>query len=372
MNDASDFFMPRVRVLGTGCVGSFGAGCRAFEDSLWGARPEPGVIEFRDGAEVRAIRAHIADTAPLESYFPKRRLRRLDRFSRLALLGACLALEDSGILRSTPQGSALDFEPGALGLVVATGYGASATTFAFLDSVLDDGDALASPTHFSHSVHNSAAANVAMLLSLTGPSLTVSQFELSFASALGTALAWIRQGRVRAVLLGGVDEVCHVLGYCHSRCPGRADDAGVGVPGEGAAFLVLEKANAEGGAIPELRNVFFESGAPWRAFDRTGASAWITGGGTASQRLPDDGGPILTFDDLGYGVIPSGQGLDVVAAMLALKRRELPLSGKGCRAGLYPTEMSNILCLKAGRRHGDGGARKRLWAGIEIGFSQTP
>ena len=93
-----------------------------------------------------------------------------------------------------------------LGVIIASGYGALKTTFAFLDSYLDFGYACSSPTHFSNSVHNAAAAHVSMQLQATAPSLTVSQFEMSTASALLTAAQWLAERRVERVLLGAVDE----------------------------------------------------------------------------------------------------------------------------------------------------------------------
>ncbi len=100
------------------------------------------------------------------------------------------------------------------GVIVASGFGAAATTFAFLDSYIEKGDALASPTHFSNSVHNAAAAHISIGYGIKGPSLTVSQFDMSFVSALLSAGIWLEEGKVDSVLIGSSDEYCNVLGYC--------------------------------------------------------------------------------------------------------------------------------------------------------------
>ena len=160
--------------------------------------------------------AFLADTSPLESYVTKRSLRRLDHYSRLALLGAYLAMDNAGRL-----GTDSDLE--RMGTIVASGYGATNTTFAFLDSIIDGGDSYASPTHFSNSLHNAATAHISIQLKVSGPSLTVSQLDMSIPSGLLTARQWLKEKRVDSVLVGGVDEYCSVLGYCWQRFFGDGD-----------------------------------------------------------------------------------------------------------------------------------------------------
>jgi 3-oxoacyl-[acyl-carrier-protein] synthase II len=191
-------------IQGVGAVGAFGSGIQALRQALCAGKVPLGTLQVATAGGSLELPAYRADTEPLEEFVSKRALRRIDHFSRLALLGGYLALQDAGRLEA---------DRSRLGVVIATGYGAMQTTFAFLDSFIDGGDACSSPTHFSNSVHNAAAANLSILLGATGPSLTVSQFELSVHSALLTARQWLAEGRVDAVLLGGVDELGAVLGY---------------------------------------------------------------------------------------------------------------------------------------------------------------
>lgn len=112
-----------------------------------------------------------------------------------------------------------DADPGVFikektGVIVASGYGALSTTFAFLDSYLEKGDDLASPILFSNSVHNAAAAHISICYGIQGPSLTISQFDMSFICALLSAGIWLEEGKVDSVLVGSSDEYCDVLGYC--------------------------------------------------------------------------------------------------------------------------------------------------------------
>lgn len=233
----------RIAIQGIGVVGGFGAGvaelCQALQT---GASNHAGIVLANCGEplELAALRA---DTARLKDFVPLKALRRIDNFSRLGLLGAYLALEDAGV--------PLEAKQERLGVVIASGYGATGITFAFLDSFINDGDICASPTYFANSVHNSAAANISIMLGATGPSSTVSQLHLSAASALQTAWLWLAEGRVDRVLFGAIEELSELVGYAWYRQRGKSDQPAArplltavesALPGEGAAFLLLSRA----------------------------------------------------------------------------------------------------------------------------------
>jgi 3-oxoacyl-[acyl-carrier-protein] synthase II len=231
-----------VVVVGVGVVGGFGSGVAALREALRGSVPEPTILAVPCWDANHEMPVLAADTAPLMRFVDRRALRRVDRFSRLAMLAAHLALEDAGLTTADLRDA---------GLVFATGYGASVSTLAFLDSVIDDGDPGSSPTAFSGSVHNAAAANLSIVAGITGPCLTVSNFELSLHAALLSAARWIAEGRASTVLLGAVDEFGPVIGYCRERFFGAPDPASFdpldfarqnAIPGEGAAFFVLKGA----------------------------------------------------------------------------------------------------------------------------------
>jgi 3-oxoacyl-[acyl-carrier-protein] synthase II len=173
----------------------------------------------------------MVDTSGLCDYMPKRSLRRIDHFSRMALLAAGKAIKDTDPLL---------FSKDSTGVIIATGFGALETTFSFLDSYIEKGDKFASPTYFSNSVHNAAAAHVSICYGITGPNLTISQFDMSFFSALITAVAWLGTEKVDAVLLGTSDAFCDVLGYCIDKFSNIKGNQGYSF-GEGAAFFLLTR-----------------------------------------------------------------------------------------------------------------------------------
>lgn len=196
--------------------------------------------------EASTVEILTADTTKVSSYIAKSKLRRVDHYSRMALLAAGRALENvSPEMVSTQK----------TGLIIATGFGALNSTFSFLDSYLDQGDKLAAPTWFSGSVHNAAAAYISICYGLTGPCLTVSQFDLSFASALLSAQAWLNTRRVDTVLIGAVDEWCNVSGYCIQTLNTHAGKMKSSF-GEGASFFLVTRETDTVPAIGFLENIY--------------------------------------------------------------------------------------------------------------------
>lgn len=310
----------RIAIRGIGPVGGFGTGLVQFRSALTQGGQPPSMLPVKTENGVFDLPVFIPDFAPLEDFFPKKSLRRIDRYAKLALLGACLALKDADLLEQPKD---------RLGVIVASGYGATGTTFSFLDSVINDGDPLASPTHFSNSVHNAAAAHLSILLNATGPSLTVSQFELSLASALFTARQWLVEGRVDTVLLGGVDQYCEVLGYCWWRYFGTWPPAltplnferQTAVPGEGAAFFVLTPETAtEQKSYATIEDVCLgrlDAGLslPQGALV-LGADGHVSSG-RRYQALLSESHSAIARADL-WGSLPVGQGFDLAFAALGL------------------------------------------------------
>ncbi|GFO62349.1 beta-ketoacyl synthase chain length factor [Geomonas paludis] len=324
--------MTRLVVKGIGVAGAFGTGVESFQSALAEGRATVGSVEVATGEGVVTVPAYRADTAALEEFVPKRALRRVDNYSKLALLGSYLALKDAGMLGA---------DLGRLGLVIASGYGATATTYAFLDSLISGGDTCASPTHFANSVHNAAAANVAITLGIRGPSLTVSQFDMSVPSALVSARQWLAEGRVDAVLFGAVDEVSELVAYLQHRRYGPRHvaamapfDAGTesSIIGEGAAFLVLtrddggtaycgidsvETGNVFGGGLSLPDDALMLLGADGRKELGRRYLDTVAAGATAACYTPI------------YGSMPAAAAFDLAAAALALKNGQAFASPAG-------------------------------------------
>jgi 3-oxoacyl-[acyl-carrier-protein] synthase II len=305
----------RMAIEGVGVAGGFGSGIGALDAAMNKGRVATSRATIETGAGQKDIPVYLAETAGLEEFFQRRDLRRIDHHTKLALFAASLALKDAGRLGDSRDNTAV---------VVATGYGPHGTTFAFLDS-------FSSPTQFASSVHNAAAAYAAIFLKATGPSLTVSQFDMSVSSALLTAWCWLKEGCVDTVLFGAVDDYSSVLGYCYHRFFGLGDTPGLvmeplqfdsqtAIPGEGSAFFVLslEERRARYGFVSKV-----ESGGALRTDLAGGDQSLIIGAdghresGRHYVRLASRAQHCYTHL---YGSMPTGQALDMAVASLLLAR----------------------------------------------------
>lgn len=353
-----------ISIQGIGVVGGFGCGTKALTSALVSGQSTPRDVSVKTPQGPLTMEVFCADTSGLEEFVAKKALRRVDHFSRMAILGSYLALKDAGRLEE---------DRGRMGIIIATGYGATRTTYAFLDSFIADGDNFASPTSFSNSVHNSAVANVSMLLNITGPGLTVSQFEMSVASALITARCWLEEGTVDNVLFGAVDEYCDVLGYCWHRYFREAATAQHGmepfnfdlqsaIPGEGASFFLLSRDDGHASPYGCLKDVCLEM--MDRRVERAdeGAVYFIGADGHkecgVNYRLfLSEHSQVACYTPL-YGSLPIGQAFDMAIAALAIKSGvaypSMARNNKGTVAdsthGELPRHTGRICCVKISNR----------------------
>jgi 3-oxoacyl-[acyl-carrier-protein] synthase II len=346
----------RIVIEGIGVVGGFGCGVRDFSRALTGSSCPPGTLALSTGSGPVTIPAFRADVSRLEEFLPARALRRIDHFSRLGLLGSHLALADAGL----PEADRT-----RLGIVIASGYGAAGMTYAFLKSFINDGDIGASPTCFSNSVHNSAAAHISIQLGAKGPNLTVSDVHLSVPSALATARIWLAEERVQRVLFGAVDELSELTGYILYRTRDASPTASMtplrtevetSIPGEGAAFLLLARESASRGGYCTLdASTTGRLPIPGFPFPEPGLLVLGADGCLGSGRRYAEvaqNARVACYTPL-YGSMPAGSAFDLATAALILKGgRVYPSPGGGFRdfpatvpVGGDPVGADRISCL---------------------------
>jgi 3-oxoacyl-[acyl-carrier-protein] synthase II len=238
----------RVVVTGVGTVSALGVGgLAAVEEALdRGSSGISPVRGFAIGASPSRLAAEV-DPASLEAHVERDAARRLSRICQLAVAAARLAVAESGV------------GPGqALGVAVGTEHGDFRSSEAFAAGFLRRGPTGLSPMIFPNTVMNSMAAQVAIAAGAQGPTVTVNQATVAGDLAVARATELVASGQARAMLAGGVDEICPSVyrqlasmgvlspmgGEAPEGCRPFARDHNGPVLGEGATFLVLETAEA--------------------------------------------------------------------------------------------------------------------------------
>ncbi len=255
-------FSRRAVITGIGPITAIGTGVDHFWHGLLAERSAIGRLTRFDTSPFHAkSAAEVADFDP-GTYFPPHRLKRLDRYSQLAVASARLAIEDSGI------GFSPDRPRSDAGVSFGTALGGIANAESEHGKFLDRGPKGVTKALALQVFGGAAHSNIAIDYGLQGPGTTNSNSCASANVALGDALTWIRTGRADVVVSGSAEAPLAPLTYCAfdnihtmSRFVGepaghacRPFDRGRSgfVMGEGAATFVveeLEHAKARGARI---------------------------------------------------------------------------------------------------------------------------
>ena len=185
--------MLRASILGHGLIHSFGNSETFFSQYKTG-------MQESDFASLAGAKG--ADVSCLSTMLPGVSLRRVPKYARMALIAALEALGSANI---HPADIAHNVTQN-MGLVVGTAYSGAQMNIDFMDSILEASPHLSSPTAFSHGVNNMGAGLLSLFLNIRGGCQTVTQFDLSFAGALQTALLLLHSNKNEYVLVGAVDE----------------------------------------------------------------------------------------------------------------------------------------------------------------------
>ena len=223
-------------ITGLGAVSPLGVGARALHER-WSA----GVCGIADGAGA------CTDFKP-EQFFTVKQLRRLDRFSQLALVSAQEALSQAGMDEE------LAHNPLRVGCVIATGIGGLNTVESQHDVLRERGAKMMSPLGIPQYMPNAAAAAVSMKHGLRGQTFGVVSACSGGAHALGLAARMIQYGDADAVVAGGSEATLTEFAFGGFGAMQALSPSGISRPfdarrdgfvmGEGAGVLVLEEAGA--------------------------------------------------------------------------------------------------------------------------------
>ncbi len=239
----------RIVITGIGVVAPNGIGKQEFWDNCFAGVSGIKRITLFDTSSYRCHWAgEISDFQP-ERYVGPKGLRNLDRTTRLALVAAKQAIEDAGL-------DITDANRGEIGVVLGSTMGSVHSISEFDKAGLREGPRYVNPALFPNTVINSPASQVAIRFGLRGLNATISTGFTASVDAVGYATDMLQLGRVQALVVGGVEELClqTFLGFYKLGLLARAQNGTPPLyepfharrrgtlPGEGAAFFLLETA----------------------------------------------------------------------------------------------------------------------------------
>lgn len=238
----------RVVVTGVGVVSPVGTGKETFWENLMAGKSGISLIESFDTTDLPTkIAGLVTDFNPAD-YIDKKEVRRMDRYSHLALAGAHLAVEDAG----------LDLEKADLdrvGVIFGSGIGGIQTFEDQTRTYVERGANRVSPFFVPMMIANMAAGQIAIRYGFRGPNVTTVTACASSTNSVGDAFKLIQRGDADVVITGGSEAPISPIGmagFCAMRAmstrnedptkasrPFDAERDGF-VMGEGAGVLVLE------------------------------------------------------------------------------------------------------------------------------------
>ena len=288
--------MSPVVVTGLGAVQPDGCGAGGVRLALERGSPRTTAVDESDDYHRTggARRAATADHVDLSAWLSARQARRMSQPSKYAVAAGAMALEGAGFDRE-------GLGDGALAVALATAFGTARYAEELVKAILTQGPEAASPFHFSESVANAPAAQVAIANRGLGANVAITQRESGPLQAVALAAREVGSGRSQRALAGSSDEINPLVHAVLDRFralarAGRHGEEGeLGRPfgrrrngfvaAEGASVLLLEGESAAAArGAPVLATVV----ATARAFDPTApAHGWGDGAVALAAQLGD-------------------------------------------------------------------------------------
>ena len=238
----------RVVVTGMGAITPLGQTPETYWKNLVAGKSGIGRMTLCDPTGYPCqIAGEVRDFDPTQ-YIPGREVRRMARFSQLAVAAGLNAVEAAHLKMERE-------DPYRVGVILGNGNGGFPTLEENCRILAERGGMRMSPFFFPMVLPNMAAANVSHYLGAKGYNSTVSTACAASNQAIGEALGLIRHGGADVVLAGGTEAGISQLGLSgfavmralstNNEKPERASrpfdaDRDGFVPSEGSVILALE------------------------------------------------------------------------------------------------------------------------------------
>ncbi|MDE5765196.1 MAG: beta-ketoacyl-ACP synthase II [Ruminococcus sp.] len=255
----------RVVITGMGAVTPLGTGVQKFWDGIKANKIGFSYIDAfdseRTGIKIAGIVRDFDETAyyDIKGCFDKKEAKRMDRFTKYAVVAAHEAMEDAGTDFS-------DIDPYRAGIIVGSGIGGIDLTISEYSKYLEKGPGRVSPFYVPMMISNMASGTIAMKTGFRGANFDISSACATGTHAIGEAFRKIKDGYLDVCLAGGTEctsQEFTFAGFANMKAltksgdlerasvPFDAERSGF-VLGEGSGVMVLEEyehAKARGAVI---------------------------------------------------------------------------------------------------------------------------
>lgn len=239
----------RVVITGLGTVNPLGNDAPTYWKGLLAGKSGVGNITQFDASAFKVrFAGEVRDFHP-EDILGAKEVRRMDRFTQLAMVAATEAVKDSGV--------AFDkLDPFRCGVIVGSGIGGLYEFEEQHTVLMTKGPGRISPFVIPKMIANSASGNVSIQFGLMGPNSAVSTACASAANAIGDSLRAIQYDYADVMITGGSEGAITPMGlggFVSARALSHRNDdpAGASRPfdkdrdgfvlGEGSGLVVLEE-----------------------------------------------------------------------------------------------------------------------------------
>ncbi|MCR5015775.1 MAG: beta-ketoacyl-ACP synthase II [Ruminococcus sp.] len=255
----------RVVITGMGAVTPLGTGVEKFWEGIKANKIGFSFIDKfdteRTGVKIAGIVRDFSeeDYFDVEGCFDKKESKRMDMFTKYALVAAHEALTDAGTDFS-------DLDPYRAGVIVGSGIGGIDLTLSEYGKYLEKGPGRISPFYIPMMISNMAAGTISMKTGFRGANFDVTTACATATHAIGEAFRKIKDGYLDAAIAGGTESTNVEFtygGFSNMKALTKSDDLSrASIPfdkerngfvlGEGSGIVVLEEyehAKARGAKI---------------------------------------------------------------------------------------------------------------------------
>jgi 3-oxoacyl-[acyl-carrier-protein] synthase II len=191
----------RIVITGVSVISPIGIGKDVFWENLTNAVSGIKPITLFDVSKFNSKQAgEIPDFDP-KVYLGQKGIRHIDRTSLLVSSATVLAIKDANLENV--------YSSDELGIVVGSTYGSINSISSFDFQSLREGPNYVNPMDFPNTVLNAPASRASIFCNATGLNTTISNGVTSGVDSIIYASDFLRMGRVKAVVAGGVHGLTH-------------------------------------------------------------------------------------------------------------------------------------------------------------------